>query len=58
VRAARDAAEAERAVAAVREAARGTANVLPPIRAALAADVTVGEVCGVLREEWGTFDRG
>jgi methylmalonyl-CoA mutase, N-terminal domain len=56
VRAARDAVAAERALAAVRETARGTANLLPPMRDALAAMCTVGEVCGVLREEWGTYD--
>jgi methylmalonyl-CoA mutase N-terminal domain/subunit len=58
VRAARDAAAAERALARVRETARGgTENMLPPLREALAAMCTVGEVCGVLREEWGTYDR-
>ena len=31
--------------------------MLPPMREALAALCTVGEVCGVLREEWGTYDR-
>jgi methylmalonyl-CoA mutase N-terminal domain/subunit len=41
----------------VREAARGTENLLPPLRAALAAHCTVGELCGALREEWGTYDR-
>jgi methylmalonyl-CoA mutase N-terminal domain/subunit len=57
VRAERDAAAAGRALAAVREAARGTDNILPPIREALRAMCTVGEVCSVLREEWGTHDR-
>ena len=57
VRAARDAAAAGRAVARVREAARGTENMLPPLRDALAALCTVGELCDVLREEWGTYDR-
>jgi methylmalonyl-CoA mutase N-terminal domain/subunit len=57
VRAERDAAAAERAAARVREAARGTENLLPPLRDALAAHCTVGELCGVLREEWGTHDR-
>jgi methylmalonyl-CoA mutase N-terminal domain/subunit len=56
VRAGRDAAAAERALARVREAARGPENVVVPIRDALAALSTVGEVCGVLREEWGTYD--
>jgi methylmalonyl-CoA mutase, N-terminal domain len=57
VRAARDTAAAERALADVRETARGTANVLPSLRTALAAHCTVGEICGVLRAEWGTYDR-
>jgi methylmalonyl-CoA mutase N-terminal domain/subunit len=57
VRAERDTAEAARVVEAVREAARGVANMLPPLRSALAAGCTVGELCGALREEWGTFDR-
>ena len=57
VRRERDAAAAERALARVREAARGTENMLPPIREALRALCTVGEVCGTLREEWGTYDR-
>jgi methylmalonyl-CoA mutase N-terminal domain/subunit len=57
VRAERDAAAAGRALAAVREAARGTGNILPPIREALRAMCTVSEVCSALREEWGTHDR-
>ena len=57
VRAGRNTAEADQALAAVGEAARGTANLLPPLRAALAAYCTVGEICGVLRAEWGEHDR-
>jgi methylmalonyl-CoA mutase N-terminal domain/subunit len=55
VRAAREAAAATAALEAVRRAARGSENMLPPIRTALAAHCTVGEVCGVLREEWGSY---
>ena len=44
-------------LARVRETAVGTGNLLPPMRDALAAHCTVGEICGVLREEWGEFDR-
>jgi methylmalonyl-CoA mutase N-terminal domain/subunit len=57
VRAERDAAAADRALARVRDAARGTENLLPPMRAALAALCTVGEICETLRAEWGTYDR-
>jgi len=57
VRAERNAAAADAALVRVRETARGTANLLPPIRDALRAHCTVGEICGVLRDEWGTYDR-
>jgi methylmalonyl-CoA mutase N-terminal domain/subunit len=57
VRARRDAEAAAAALAAVRETARGTANMLPPMREALRAHCTVGEICGALREEWGEHDR-
>jgi methylmalonyl-CoA mutase N-terminal domain/subunit len=41
----------------VRDAARGTENMLVPMRDALRARCTIGEICGVLREEWGEHDR-
>ena len=56
VRAERNAEEAAAALAAVREAARGEANLLPPMREALRARCTVGEICETLREEWGMYD--
>ena len=56
VRADRDAAAAEQALAAVREVARGDGNLLYPMRAALAAGCTIGEICNALREEFGTYD--
>jgi methylmalonyl-CoA mutase N-terminal domain/subunit len=56
VRAERDTGAAEAALARVREAAGGEANLLPPMREALAARCTVGEVCTALREEFGTYD--
>ena len=56
VRAERDAAAAERALADVRAAAEGTANLLVPMREALRARCTIGEICGVLRELYGTYD--
>jgi methylmalonyl-CoA mutase N-terminal domain/subunit len=49
----RDGAAVERALEALREAAAGDANVLPPMREALRQLATVGEVCGALREVWG-----
>jgi methylmalonyl-CoA mutase N-terminal domain/subunit len=56
VRAERNADEADAAVAAVRDAARGEANLLPPMREALRARCTVGEICEALRGEWGMYD--
>jgi len=56
VRAERDADAAEAALAEVRRAAEGDANLLPPVREALRARCTVGEICGVLRDVWGTYD--
>ncbi|MGH3114706.1 MAG: methylmalonyl-CoA mutase family protein, partial [Gaiellaceae bacterium] len=52
----RDASAAEESVARVRTAAQGSENLLPPMRAALAARCTVGEICNALREEFGTYD--
>jgi methylmalonyl-CoA mutase N-terminal domain/subunit len=57
VRAERDGDAAERALARVRDAARGTENMLHPMRDALRSLCTVGEICDVLREEWGMHDR-
>ena len=56
VRAGRDAAAARAALDRVRETARGSTNLLHPMREALAALCTVGEICDVLREELGTYD--
>jgi methylmalonyl-CoA mutase N-terminal domain/subunit len=58
VRARRDAAAVERALAEVRDRAGGSANLLPALRTALEVEGTIGEICGVLREEWGTYDAG
>jgi methylmalonyl-CoA mutase, N-terminal domain len=56
VRAERSAGEASAALAAVRETAQGDANLLLPMREALRARCTIGEICEVLREEWGMYD--
>ena len=39
----------------LREVATGEGNLLHPIRAALAAHATLGEVSGVMREEYGEY---
>jgi methylmalonyl-CoA mutase N-terminal domain/subunit len=51
----RDAAGVRRTLDAVKRAAAGQENVLYPLRSALAARATVGEVCDALRAEWGTY---
>jgi methylmalonyl-CoA mutase N-terminal domain/subunit len=56
VRAGRDAGAVAEALGGVRRAAAGDENLLPAMRSALAAHATIGEVCDVLREQWGTFD--
>ncbi|HSJ92443.1 MAG TPA: methylmalonyl-CoA mutase family protein, partial [Gaiellaceae bacterium] len=56
VRAERDQAAAAAALERVREVARGSENLLPSMREALAARCTIGEICGALREELGTYD--
>jgi methylmalonyl-CoA mutase, N-terminal domain len=58
VRAARDAAEVGARLAAVREAALGTGNLMPPMIEAVKAMCTLGEISDVLREEWGTYRTG
>jgi methylmalonyl-CoA mutase, N-terminal domain len=51
----RDAAQVRRALDALKHAAAGQDNVLYPLRSALAARATVGEVCDALREVWGVY---
>ena len=53
VRAGRDQGRVDRALAALEDAARGTDNLLPLMRAALADYATVGEVCNSLRGVFG-----
>jgi methylmalonyl-CoA mutase N-terminal domain/subunit len=56
VRVERNAAEAEAALADVGRVAAGDGNLLVPMRAALKARATIGEICNVLRDEWGMYD--
>ncbi|MGW7688003.1 acyl-CoA mutase large subunit family protein [Streptomyces asiaticus] len=58
LRAERDRSAVSAALSALRKAAEsepGTANVLYPMKDALAARATVGEVCDALREVWGAY---
>jgi methylmalonyl-CoA mutase N-terminal domain/subunit len=56
VRAERNAEAAQRAVDAVRETARGEGNLLVPMREALRAKATIGEISNTLRDEFGMYD--
>ena len=39
----------------IREAARGSENLMPLFVEAVEAYATMGEICDVLREEWGEY---
>jgi methylmalonyl-CoA mutase N-terminal domain/subunit len=56
LRAGRDAAAVDAALAEVDRVAGGDGNLLVPMREALRSRATIGEVCGVLRSRWGTYD--
>ena len=54
----RDQAAVGRSLEALREVARGEGNLLHPIRAALAASASIGEVCGAMRDVFGEYRGG
>ena len=58
VRAQRDQAAVDAALEDVQAAARGTQNLLEPMKEALARMATLGEVSDVLREEFGVYQPG
>ncbi|HEY7102682.1 MAG TPA: methylmalonyl-CoA mutase family protein [Mycobacteriales bacterium] len=51
----RDEAAVRAALAALVDAARGAANLVPPMLAAARVEATLGEICGALRDEWGAY---
>jgi methylmalonyl-CoA mutase, N-terminal domain len=55
LRQARDSGAVSRAISALKTTAEGTGNVLYPLRDALRADATLGEVCDALRDVWGEY---
>jgi methylmalonyl-CoA mutase N-terminal domain/subunit len=55
VRRERDGAAVESALAAIAEAARGKANLMPPILAAVERYATIGEICGTLERVFGRY---
>ena len=54
-RAARDQAAVAAALASMLDAARSGANMIPPMLDAARAEATLGEICGALRTEWGSY---
>jgi methylmalonyl-CoA mutase N-terminal domain/subunit len=55
VRAQRSHEEVNRCLSALRHAAQGTENLMPYIYAAVKAYATIGEICDVFREVFGTY---
>ncbi|MCK1797537.1 methylmalonyl-CoA mutase family protein [Streptomyces sp. XM4193] len=51
----RDGAAVEAALRGMLAAARSGANMIEPMLDAVRAEATLGEICGVLREEWGEY---
>jgi methylmalonyl-CoA mutase N-terminal domain/subunit len=56
LRASRDNDRVQRSLAALKDAARGTDNLMPPIIEASRAYATVGELCDALREVFGEYE--
>ncbi len=56
VRAERNLGDVEQALRDVRSVALGEQNLLVPMREALRARCTIGEICDALRDEWGMYD--
>ncbi|HET9900437.1 MAG TPA: methylmalonyl-CoA mutase family protein [Actinomycetes bacterium] len=55
LRATRDQDAVNSALARMREVARGTDNLVPAMLDAARVEATLGEICGVLTKEWGTY---
>jgi methylmalonyl-CoA mutase N-terminal domain/subunit len=55
LRRSRDKGEFERRIDELKKAAAGSQNMLYPLREALRAQATVGEVCDALRDVWGAY---
>jgi len=54
-RAGRDQAAVDAALAAMLAAADSGENMIPPMLRAARAEATLGEICGALRDKWGTY---
>jgi len=56
IRSSRDKAKWKKALAGLEQAAKGEANTMPHILASVKAEATLGEICGVLRGVFGTWE--
>ena len=54
-RSARDDDAVQQTLAAMVQASRGEANMVPPMLDAVRAEATLGEICDALRAEWGEY---
>ncbi len=54
-RAGRDDERVRATLATLVETARGEGNTVPPMLEAVRAEATLGEICGVLRDLWGSY---
>ena len=55
LRAERDNAAVDASLGRIRAAASSDENMMPLLIEAVEAYATIGEICGVLREEWGEY---
>ncbi|GAB1820728.1 acyl-CoA mutase large subunit family protein [Herbidospora sp. RD11066] len=54
-RASRDQAAVDESLRELLQVARGTGNMVPPMIECARREATLGEICDVLRDEWGTY---
>ena len=54
-RASRAQAAVDKALSDLVAASRTSANLIPPMLDAVRAEATLGEICGALRDEWGSY---
>jgi methylmalonyl-CoA mutase N-terminal domain/subunit len=54
-RTARNQSEVDETLAAMVDVAKGEGNLIEPMMAAVRAEATLGEICGVLRDVWGGY---
>jgi methylmalonyl-CoA mutase N-terminal domain/subunit len=57
LRAKRDTTQIKSLLNRLGEVAQGEENLMPPLIECVEADITLGEICGVLREQWGEYQQ-